>query len=80
MGTLTTLLGAPKTIYIIISIAIPIIILLIYIKLCLIDKGNEDIIKQQDYTNELLAKQIQQNEEIKNILIKIETTILLKKE
>lgn len=80
MGTLTTLLGAPTTIYIIISIAIPIIILLIYIKLCLIDKGNEDIIKQQDYTNELLAKQIQQNEEIKNILIKIETTILLKKE
>ena len=34
MGTLTTLLGAPTTIYIIISIAIPIIILLIYIKLC----------------------------------------------
>ena len=56
-------------IYIIIAIAIPIIIFLLYLKTCKLSKQIEYLTKQQEYTNDFLINQINQNQQIINILM-----------
>ena len=65
---LLELFGTSYVIYKIILIAIPVIIFLIFIKLCAIKNRTEKIITQQEFTNDFLIKQIQQNQEIINLL------------
>lgn len=65
---LIELFGTSYIIYKIILIAIPIIIFLIFIKLCAIKNRTEKLITQQEFTNDFLIKQIEQNQKIIELL------------